>query len=130
MTWAEDRATRRRDPSADSGARIGDGMPPGGASRWCCTLRDWHHRDKSRGVWGAEPPGRHLRWCWELCAVRVSLSLPGRQRRYWIAVRCVRVRSQPFFWHGAVTDACVCLGPCPAAPHTHPFVHSTAERTA
>jgi len=42
----------------------------------------------------------------------------------------LRVRSQSFLSCGAATDASVCPLPHPAAPHTHPFVNSTAESTA
>src|SRR5260370_7240153 len=38
---------------------------------------------------------------------------------------CAFVRSRSLA-HGAVTDASVCPVPCPAAPHTHPFVDSMA----
>ena len=47
MTWAEDRATQRCDPSADSGAETGVGIglrrPVPLPSR---ALRDWHESDK------------------------------------------------------------------------------------
>ncbi len=45
MTWAEDRATQRCDPSADSGAETGVGI---GLHRPVpsLALRDWHQSDK------------------------------------------------------------------------------------
>lgn len=47
MTWAEDRATQRCDPSADSGAETGVGI---GLRRPIPlpfhSLRDWHESDK------------------------------------------------------------------------------------
>ena len=47
MTWAEDRATQRCDPSADSGAETGVGIglrrPVPLPSH---ALRDWHESDK------------------------------------------------------------------------------------
>lgn len=76
MTWAEDRATRGRDPSADSGAkdRRSEGIQPSTALYLIFQnflLRDWHQRDKSQGVWGTEspkvfltqPPTSHLSHC-------------------------------------------------------------------
>lgn len=82
------------------------------------------------GAGGQSPPGRHLRRAWKLCVVR-SWCVSGQPAAaVWIAVLCLRVRSQPFFWYGAVTDATVCPVPYPAAPHTHPFVDSTAEGSA
>ena len=45
MTWAEDRATQRCDPSAAPGAKTGAraGLSPGPAPS---LLRDWHESDK------------------------------------------------------------------------------------
>ena len=53
--WAEDRATRGRDPSADPGAKTEAGGVQVDAWHrlalsFASPLRDWHERDKSKGV--------------------------------------------------------------------------------
>jgi len=48
MTWAEDRATQRCDPSADPGANT-EGRPDHRFNPWTAkpsSLRDWHQSDK------------------------------------------------------------------------------------
>ena len=43
MTWAEDRATVGTDPSADPGAKTGDGANLLRPTPFAFPLRDWHH---------------------------------------------------------------------------------------
>ena len=45
-TWAEDRALLRSNPSADPGAKIGDGAAAGRSAPFISPLRDWHQREK------------------------------------------------------------------------------------
>lgn len=59
-----------------------------------------------------------------------GVCLVNEQRRWESrSIVCGFVRSRSLA-HGAVTDATVCPLPCPAAPHTHPFVNSAADSTA
>jgi hypothetical protein len=46
VAWAEDRATQRCDPSADPGAKTGDGARHSLALLPSQPLRDWHESDK------------------------------------------------------------------------------------
>ncbi len=46
MTWAEDRATQRCDPSADPGAKTGAAAGRASALLSSSPLRDWHQSDK------------------------------------------------------------------------------------
>ncbi len=46
MAWAEDRALLRSNPSADPGAKIGDGAAAGRSAPFTPHLRDWHQRVK------------------------------------------------------------------------------------
>ena len=49
VTWAEDRALLGSNPSAVPGAKIGDRGEPV-SSHLPSVLRDWHEREKSRGL--------------------------------------------------------------------------------
>jgi len=58
VTWPEDRATRRRDPSAAPGAKTGDGtrQPDWEASRFCCCLSGIGAKAINLGGSGGQSP--------------------------------------------------------------------------
>ena len=74
--------------------------------------------DKSRGVWGAEPPSSVLRPGNSSGSIIRRGSHGGSEDRGSMS----RVRSQTFFSHGACAAAAAAALPCPAAPRNHPFV--------
>ena len=120
MTRAEDRATRRRDPSADSEAEIGDGMPRG--VPFLSVLRAWHQAINLGGTQrvprGQSPPAATSgipAKCVSFVVCVWSVSRCGV-----IAVLCQRVRSQTFFSYDPDPDADVRSLPYPAAPLTIP----------
>src|SRR5207302_11394161 len=55
LTWPEDRATRRLDPSAVPGAKTGDGMPRG-VPFLSVSLRDWRNAINLSGSGWQSPP--------------------------------------------------------------------------
>ena len=101
MAWAEDRATRGRDPSAVPGAKTGDGTRrrPVSVGR----LRDWPESDKSPGVWGRLPPatangcssGCHRAACGAEGVASGSRSLVAGSIAA-VLVGCGRTPSHPF----------------------------------
>ena len=60
MTWAEDRALLRSNPSADPRAKTGDRAASARPRLSSCSLRDWHQSDKpSRPDAAKSPTGYH-----------------------------------------------------------------------
>jgi len=123
VTWPEDRATRRRDPSTEPGAKTGGGTR---CVPFLLLLRDWPEGDKSRGVWGAEPPSRGLRrWNFGHCSLIVSVLVSRQARVESRSIVCGFARSRSFRPECQPCNSAERFSD-PAAPQTHPFVNSAA----
>jgi len=98
VTWPEDRATRRRDPSAAPGTKTGDGTLIGVPFLFCLSGIGTKAINLG-GPGGQSPPALASTGDWVLEISFVVwvwlLATPVR-----IAVHCLRVRSQSFFSSG------------------------------